>query len=110
MIPGCESCGADAEVLLDDGSMWCISCDLRARSLGYDNRECVFVLPVHRKGSTTMSDPKAIVEALILAREYDRKQEARTRRRSAARKVARYALWATPLGMVNEGGDGGVFK
>ena len=39
----CESCGAVAEVLLDDGSMWCISCDLNARALGYDNREAVFV-------------------------------------------------------------------
>jgi len=49
--PGCESCGADAEVLLVDGSMWCVSCDLAARDLGYDNSECVYV-PIEAGGTS----------------------------------------------------------
>lgn len=34
----CESCGADADLRLKDGSLWCISCDLAARHMGYDNQ------------------------------------------------------------------------
>jgi len=33
----CESCGAPAEVVLDDGGLWCINCDVAAREAGYDN-------------------------------------------------------------------------
>lgn len=35
--PLCESCGRAADLSLSDGSHWCISCDLAARGLGYDN-------------------------------------------------------------------------
>ena len=40
----CESCGAPAEVVLDDGGLWCINCDVAAREAGYDND------PAHRLG------------------------------------------------------------
>lgn len=39
----CESCGAPAEVVLDDGSTWCLSCDIGAREAGYDNRPGVIL-------------------------------------------------------------------
>lgn len=32
----CESCGADANVELPDGSHWCDACDTAAKNLGYD--------------------------------------------------------------------------
>lgn len=39
----CESCGQDADVVLNDGSTWCINCDMTARELGYDNRPGVLL-------------------------------------------------------------------
>ena len=33
----CESCGRAADVMLRDGSTWCLGCDLSARNQGYDN-------------------------------------------------------------------------
>jgi len=48
MSATCESCGAAAEVLLEDGSLWCVGCDASARHLGYDNAESVFA-PVSPK-------------------------------------------------------------
>lgn len=43
VLGNCQSCSAPAEVLLDDGSEWCISCDCSARRLGYDNRPAKFI-------------------------------------------------------------------
>lgn len=36
IVPPCESCGAAAEVELDDGSTWCEQCNTSAHNLGYD--------------------------------------------------------------------------
>lgn len=41
---------------------------------------------------------------------YRRSRARRERARLGARKVARYALWFTPIGLINEAADGGWFK
>ena len=37
----CESCGAVADVRLEDGSTWCDACDEAAETLGYDDEVTV---------------------------------------------------------------------
>lgn len=42
-LPPCESCGAPADVVLCDGSTWCLNCDFAARDAGYDNKPGVLI-------------------------------------------------------------------
>ena len=47
--PACESCGHPADLRLNDKSRWCITCDLSARRLGYDNRPARLLKPMGKK-------------------------------------------------------------
>ena len=64
----CESCGRDADIRLDDGSRWCISCDTSARLLGYGNRPARLLRP--------MGDPRGLPGARAFIRRVGKRNAA----------------------------------
>lgn len=83
MMP-CESCGGPADVRLDDGSRWCISCDTSARRLGYDNRPAQLVGGLVKP----MGDRRGLPGAKAFVRRVHKKNaEAAARLREALRRT-----------------------